>query len=189
MNEYFEDQNDAISIGEMSEIFNISRRTLRLYHDMGLLVPQYVNDANGYRYYSRNQFQRLEKIIQMKSVGLSLKQIKVMLDTKNLSLFEALLSERIDKLNEKIEADIAARDLLIKQLNSCAQLRNLPVLDTAFIEFIPKRSALVFDIEPYDLRKDYPDDSPWGNVLGIIKTALKDNNLSQSLVNQACCVI
>lgn len=189
MNEYFENQSDAISIGEMSEIFNISRRTLRLYHDMGLLIPQYVNDANGYRYYSRNQFQRLEKIIQMKSVGLSLKQIKVMLDTKNLSLFEALLSERIDKLNEKIDADIAARDLLIKQLNSCAQLRNPPILDTAFIQFIPKRSALVFDIEPYDLRKDYSDHSPWGEALGIIKAALKDNNLSQSLVNQACCVI
>ena len=139
MNEYLSHGNEEISIGEMSEIFNISRRTLRLYHDMGLLVPQYINDSNGYRYYSPSQFPRLEKIVQMKSMGLSLKQIKAMLNERNLSVFEALLSERIDKLNEKIAEDTASRDLLTKQLNSCAQLRNPPVLDSAFIEFIPER--------------------------------------------------
>ena len=68
MNEYYEMENNQISIGEMAEIFGISSRTLRLYHDMGLLTPQYVNEQNGYRYYSSGQFQRLEKIIQMKSV-------------------------------------------------------------------------------------------------------------------------
>ena len=86
MNEYLSHGNEEISIGEMSEIFNISRRTLRLYHDMGLLVPQYINDSNGYRYYSPSQFPRLEKIVQMKSMGLSLKQIKAMLNERNLSV-------------------------------------------------------------------------------------------------------
>nr|WP_305147415.1 MerR family transcriptional regulator [Butyricicoccus faecihominis] len=189
VDQYFSRENDRYSIGDMSEIFNISRRTLRLYHDMGLLVPQNVDDYNGYRYYSRNQFARLEKIIQMKSVGLSLRQIKSMLDERNLSVFEALLSERIDTLNEKITADTTLRDLLIKQLNSCAHMRNPPVLDSAFIEFIPKRAALAFEIEPYDLRQSYCDGSPWSKVLVQIKEALQENNLSASLLNQACCTI
>lgn len=189
MNEYLSHGNEEISIGEMSEIFNISRRTLRLYHDMGLLVPQYINDSNGYRYYSPSQFPRLEKIVQMKSMGLSLKQIKAMLNERNLSVFEALLSERIDKLNEKIAEDTASRDLLTKQLNSCAQLRNPPVLDSAFIEFIPKRYAFSFDIEPYDLRESYQDESPWTTALNQVKAVLVEENLPPTLLHQVCCTI
>ena len=100
MKEYFQRKDTQISIGEMAELFEVSPRTLRLYHDMGLLIPQYINDSNGYRYYAQSQFPRLEKILQMKSLGLSLQQIKTMLEQKNLSLFEALLNERIDRLNE-----------------------------------------------------------------------------------------
>ena len=113
------------------------------------------------RYYSVSQFQRLEMILQMKSVGLSLKQIKTILDTRNLSVFEALLSEQIDKLSEQISTISSTRDTLIKQLNSCAHLRHLPALNAPFIEFIPKRLAFAFDIEPYDLRVPQEGISPW----------------------------
>ena len=69
MKEYFQRKDTQISIGEMAELFEVSPRTLRLYHDMGLLIPQYINDSNGYRYYAQSQFPRLEKILQMKSLG------------------------------------------------------------------------------------------------------------------------
>ena len=189
MKEYFQRKDTQISIGEMAELFEVSPRTLRLYHDMGLLIPQYINDSNGYRYYAQSQFPRLEKILQMKSLGLSLQQIKTMLEQKNLSLFEALLNERIDRLNEKIAQDTASRDILIKQLNSCAKLRNPPVLDSAFIEFIPKRYALDFQIDAYDLKEDYSNGSPWEQALGQIRGTLLNHHLSPSLLYQACCTI
>lgn len=189
MKEYFQRKDTQISIGEMAELFEVSPRTLRLYHDMGLLIPQYINDSNGYRYYAQSQFPRLEKVLQMKSLGLSLQQIKTMLEQKNLSLFEALLNERIDRLNEKIAQDTASRDILIKQLNSCAKLRNPPVLDSAFIEFIPKRYALDFQIDAYDLKEDYSNGSPWEQALGQIRGTLLNHHLSPSLLYQACCTI
>ena len=86
MEDFSNYESDQISIGEMAELFNISTRTLRLYHDMGLLIPQHINNENGYRYYSRNQFQRLEKILQMKAIGLSLKQIKSMMEKRAFPL-------------------------------------------------------------------------------------------------------
>ena len=79
MKEYFQRKDTQISIGEMAELFEVSPRTLRLYHDMGLLIPQYINDSNGYRYYAQSQFPRLEKILQMKSLGLSLQQQTVLI--------------------------------------------------------------------------------------------------------------
>lgn len=189
MERYFEGGTERISIGEMAETFKVSQRTLRLYHDMDLLAPQYVDEKTGYRYYSRSQFPRLERILQMKNIGLSLKQIKSMLDERNLSVYEALLNERIDELDEKISQDTASRNLLVKQLNSCARLRNPPAQDAAFIEFIPKRFAFRFEIEAYDLHDDYGGTSPWETAMEKVRDILTRNNLPLSLLQQSCCSI
>lgn len=180
---------ERFSIGQLAEIYNISPRTLRLYHEMGLLVPQYIDVQTGYRYYSRSQFPRLEMIIQMKSVGLSLKRIMLMLNTRDLSMFEALLSEQIDELDDKIMEYTISRNSLYRQLTSCKHLRNPPNQDTIFIEFIPKRRALMFEIETYDFQKDYPEGSPWREALDNIKATLKEKNIPLTYFNQVGCTI
>ncbi len=43
------------SIGEAAEICHVSRKTLRFYEELGLLVPDHVSPKNGYRYYSEEQ--------------------------------------------------------------------------------------------------------------------------------------
>lgn len=176
---------DAVIIGDLAKIYNISKRTLRLYHEMGLLVPDYVDYNTGYRYYSPAQFPRLDMILQMKSVGLSLVQIKQMLDQQNLSLFEAVLGEQIDKLDEKIAECRMHRDALSRQLESCKFIRNPPVLDKIFVEYIPRRSAfLSYDIESYDLRGDYPNQPPWQNALDQMKSVFMQNNVPLALFQQ-----
>ena len=64
-----------ISIGQMAQTYHISTRTLRLYHEKGLLTPEYVDPLTGYRYYAPAQADRLEVILQMRAMGLSLTQI------------------------------------------------------------------------------------------------------------------
>lgn len=177
------------SIASVAERFQITSRTLRLYHEMGLFCPSYIDGQTKYRYYSVNQFPRLEKILQMKSIGLSLKQIKSILDTRNLSVFEALLNEQIDSLDEKITELSASRDMLKKQLLSCAHLRNIPSLNTPFIEFIPKRAALSFAIQPYDLAQRFPSESPWEKAIGFVSQVLSENALPHTLLSQLCCSI
>ncbi len=181
--------SDRIAIGELADLYHISTRTLRLYHDMGLLIPQYVDDHTGYRYYSSVQFPRLEMIMQMKAAGLSLKRIKTMLNTKNLSMFEALINEQIDELDEKIVEYTRKRNSLVKQLDSCKHLRNPPVLDTVFIEFLPKRRAAIFQIEEYDFLKSYPEGSPWKIALEKIKKDFAASNVPLTYFHQVGCLI
>ena len=183
-----EDGTEMLSIKEVSQKFHITSRTLRLYHDMGLLLPVFVDEKTGYRYYSAAQFPRLEKILQMKEIGLSLKQIKSILDTRDLSVFEALLSEQIDALDEKIQTYSTLREGLRRQLSNCSHLRNMPQLNAPFIEFIPKRTAFSFDIEPYDLAQDFKD-SPWEAVTEQIRGILTRNGLSLTLLNQIACSV
>lgn len=185
MDHYAANNEDAIIIGDLSKIYNISKRTLRLYHDMGLLVPYYVDEKTGYRYYLPAQFPRLEMILQMKRAGLSLKQVKQMLDTKNLSLFEAVLGEQMDKLNEKIAECQLCRESLSKQLDGCKLMQNPPVLDSIFLEYIPRRTAFIYrDIDSYDLAKHYPGRSPWQDALDKVKSIFLRDGVPMTLFQQ-----
>ena len=181
--------SNLIGIGELSQMYDISKRTLRIYHDMGLFVPEYVDQQTGYRYYSPAQFPRLEMIMQMKAVGLPLKNILTMLNTKDISMFEALLNKRIDELDEQIAEYTASRNSLIKQLDSCKYLRNPPPLDEPFIEFIPRRRALVFDIEPYDLLGTYPETSPWETAVEKIRGKFQKNGMPLSYLQSVGCMV
>ena len=40
------------SIGEVSEICNVTRKALRFYDKIGMIVPDEIGE-NNYRYYSR----------------------------------------------------------------------------------------------------------------------------------------
>lgn len=67
-------------IGEFSQIARVSGRLLRYYDSIGLLPPQRIDPATGYRWYSAAQLPRLNRILALKDLGLSLDQIGRMLD-------------------------------------------------------------------------------------------------------------
>jgi DNA-binding transcriptional MerR regulator len=69
-------------IGEFSTIARVSGRLLRYYDSIGLLSPQHVDQATGYRYYTAGQLERLNRILALKDLGLSLDQVARMLDDK-----------------------------------------------------------------------------------------------------------
>ena len=69
-------------IGEFSRIARVSGRLLRYYDGIGLLSPQRIDPATGYRYYSAEQLGRLNCILALKELGLSLEQVAQMVDGK-----------------------------------------------------------------------------------------------------------
>ncbi|QDZ00755.1 MerR family transcriptional regulator [Nitratireductor mangrovi] len=62
-------------IGEFAQIAQVSGRQLRYYDQLGLLHPEHVDRATGYRYYSVRQLPRLNAILALKELGLTLEQI------------------------------------------------------------------------------------------------------------------
>ncbi|MBE9472709.1 MAG: MerR family transcriptional regulator, partial [Chloroflexi bacterium] len=67
-------------IGDFSRISQVSVKTLRYYDEIGLLKPAHVDRFTGYRYYSVDQSPRLNRILALKDLGLSLEQIARLLD-------------------------------------------------------------------------------------------------------------
>jgi ubiquinone/menaquinone biosynthesis C-methylase UbiE len=65
---------DLYSIGQFAKIAGVTLRTLRYYDKIGLLKPCDHKDS-GHRLYSRQDFARLQKILTLKYIGLSLEEI------------------------------------------------------------------------------------------------------------------
>jgi DNA-binding transcriptional MerR regulator len=69
-----------LRIGEFSRIGQVSVKTLRYYDTVGLLKPIVVDPATGYRYYAFEMLPKLNRILALKELGLSLEQIKQLLN-------------------------------------------------------------------------------------------------------------
>ena len=62
-------------IGDFSRLAQVSVRMLRHYDKLGLLEPGYTDRFTGYRYYTVDQLPRLNRIVALNDLGLTLAQI------------------------------------------------------------------------------------------------------------------
>lgn len=69
-------KNNLLLIGEIAEFFGVSRKAIRLYEKKGIIKPVEVDEKSGYRYYSADQIQQLNALLELKTLGFSLDEIK-----------------------------------------------------------------------------------------------------------------
>lgn len=67
------------TIGEFSRITSLSIKTLRYYHERGLLVPARVEAGTGYRHYSPGDVERARAIKVLRSLDFSLDEVGALL--------------------------------------------------------------------------------------------------------------
>ena len=88
------------TISELAREFQVTPRALRFYEDKGLLSP--TRDGLN-RVYSTRDRARLKLILQGKSVGFSLSDIREILDLYTLEGHRALLKLSLKKSREQIK--------------------------------------------------------------------------------------
>lgn len=62
-------------IGEVMKIMGVTRKTLLVYEDMGLLTPAHKDENSGYRYYSADNMTQIRAIRSLQALGLTLKEV------------------------------------------------------------------------------------------------------------------
>ncbi|TKI58916.1 MerR family transcriptional regulator [Brevibacillus antibioticus] len=87
-------------VGELAKIAGITIRTLRFYDQIGLFSPSGYSPS-GYRLYTEKDISRLQQILSLKELGLSLEQIKAVMAGDQLSLSD-IVTIQIDSLKESI---------------------------------------------------------------------------------------
>lgn len=67
------------SIQQVARLSGVTARTLRYYHEIGLLRPARVG-ANGYRYYEQEQLLRLQQILLLRELDMDLTAVAAVVD-------------------------------------------------------------------------------------------------------------
>lgn len=112
-------------IGDFSKLCRVPVSALRYYADIGLLEPAHTDRFTSYRYYSLDQLPRLNRILALKDLGLSLEQIKQVLNEDlpasevrgMLRLKEAELEQEFEEVQMRLKR-VKARLMLIEQENT-----------------------------------------------------------------------
>src|SRR5258708_26876757 len=71
--------NDRMRIGDLTERAGVPPRTVRYYESIGL-IPSGEREGHGQHYYTEETLARLRKIDQLKKLGLSLDEIRDVID-------------------------------------------------------------------------------------------------------------
>lgn len=115
------------SIGDFARHGRVSVRMLRHYDAMGLLRPAVVDEITGYRYYDVSQLDRLNRIVALKDLGFTLRQVADMIDDDvDAGELRGMLLLRRAELAEQIAADTARLAQIESRLRMIEKEGRLP---------------------------------------------------------------
>ena len=115
-----------MQIKEFAEFMGVSVRTLHYYDEIGLLVPAYVDEYTGYRYYNENSLLRMQEILFYRELDFSLKSIGEILSSPNYDTNKALKEQKnlLTLKKERLERLISAVDDAMKGENVMSAFDN-----------------------------------------------------------------
>lgn len=161
MNDYhpaFEEKEkeNLYRIGMFASMNRVTIKALRYYDEQKLLVPVYVDEENGYRYYQAGQMVQLQEIIALKNMGFSIENIrkimngadeKLMLLAKKQEILKemAVLTARLAKVESYLAKDSEklVTPVLVKEIPEvivCTMKRRIKSYDALF-ELMPQMGA------------------------------------------------
>ena len=129
-------------IGEFSKLSQVPVKTLRYYDQIGLLKPAQVDRFTNYRYYSATQLPRLNRILALKGLGLSLEQIGQLLD-QHLSpdQIRGMLRLKQVEIQEKLNEENARLGRVEQMLRQIELEEEMPKQDIV-LKSIPPQSVI-----------------------------------------------
>ncbi|MEF9958712.1 MAG: helix-turn-helix domain-containing protein [Niameybacter sp.] len=133
------------SIGEVSKLHNVSVQTLRHYDKVGLLKPAYINESSKYRYYSVKHFIMLDFIKQCKAMGLTLDEIKELMDhhTSVDAILEVITKQK-EMVTKKIE-ELQQIQKHIEILEDKIQTALNEGIGSVFVKYCPTRYFIKYN--------------------------------------------
>lgn len=128
-----------LAIGEFSRLSHLSVRTLRRYHEAGLLVPRTVDPATGYRYYSPDQLPTAQVIHRLRELDVPVPEVRRILLAPDPVARADLVAGHLRRLEQELDRTRAAVTSLRRLLQPepaplDVELRAVPATTVAAVE-------------------------------------------------------
>jgi DNA-binding transcriptional MerR regulator len=128
-----------IRIGDFARLGRVSVVTLRHYDEIGLLKPEYVDRTTGYRHYSVRQLARLNRIIALKDLGFSLKQIEQVLDGLTVGQLAGMLKMKRAQAEQSLASEQAKLQRIESRLLQIEMEDRMPDYDIVLKTTAPQQ--------------------------------------------------
>ncbi|MEU8013146.1 MerR family transcriptional regulator [Micromonospora parva] len=130
------------TIGDFARLGRVSVRMLRHYDSIGLLRPASVDPHTGYRFYRADQLRRLNRVIALKELGLTLEQVRAIVDDAvDVAELRGMLRLRRSQLAEQLAADTARLAAVEARLRMIESEGRMTTQDVVLKEIAPVRVA------------------------------------------------
>lgn len=150
-------------IGELSKLSRLPVKTLRYYGQEGLLVPDYIDEETGYRYYNAGKLSDCYRIIMLKGLGFSLGEIKELLSLPKEN-FSRLIQVKEDELL-RLKAQTEERLQLLRTFHLTVKE------NTSMFDIVIRKSDT---IHLAYRRAIVPSKTEYGNLLAQVRHAVPE---------------
>src|SRR5260221_13257593 len=107
----------VLTVGDFSRATHLSVKTLRHYHQVGLLEPAAVNPGTGYRYYAAGQIPAAQVIRRLRDLEMPVADVKAVLAAPDAAGRNALIAAHLGRL----EAGLAQTRTAVESLRDLLQ--------------------------------------------------------------------
>lgn len=112
----------TLTIGDFSRATHLSAKTLRHYHQIGLLEPAVVDPETGYRRYLTGQIPAAQVIRRFRELDMPLEEIQAVLRTDDLPTRDRLIAAHLARM----EAGLARTQQAVSSLRELLEHRAAP---------------------------------------------------------------
>lgn len=131
-----------LSIGDVAKIKGITPKALRYYEQIGILIPAYVNQETGYRYYTNDQLVILDLILTCVDFDIPLKEFKTYITAESNIDLKKFLEDSSRIVDEKIKNLQYKKDFLTDLSANAERSNRIKSFGETFTEYFPERYFL-----------------------------------------------
>lgn len=143
---------NLVKIREISVKYNVSARTLRYYEDMGLIESTRSNDY-AYRLYDDAAIKRLEQILILRRLNISVKDIKCIFSAKGSEVVLDVLEKKVDHIDEEVSLLHELKKIILEFIE---QIKKLDFEKEADVKLLYQKAG---EIETQITNVDYNGNS------------------------------
>ncbi len=133
--------SSALTIGDFSRATHLTVKTLRHYHETGLLEPAQIDPETGYRRYTTAQIQVAQIIRRFRDLDMPLNEIRAVLSAPDVKARNELIAAHLRRL----ESDLARTQTAVASLRDLLEYP-APLVDIGRRKVDPQTAAAISEV-------------------------------------------
>ena len=140
--------NELVKIKDISSKYDVTTRTLRYYEDVGLITSTRSNDY-AYRMYDEHNIKRLEQILILRKLNISIKDIQRVFSTSGAEVVLEVLEKKVQNIDDEVALLHELKEIV---LNFIREIERVNFNDNTGIKQLYEKAK---EIESHMVSVDY----------------------------------